>query len=45
MALTEKGAIALQHIKTYFPKGPFTAKDLSDACGEKIVAVDRFSMP
>ena len=38
MALTEKGAVALQYIKTYFPKGSFTAKDLSDACGEKIVA-------
>lgn len=38
MALTEKGTIALNHIKTYFPKGSFSAKDLSDACGEKIVA-------
>jgi hypothetical protein len=38
MALTEKGAIALNYIKTYFPKGSFSAKDLSDACGEKIVA-------
>ena len=38
MALTEKGAIALNHIKTHFPKGSFSAKDLSDACGEKIVA-------
>lgn len=38
MALTEKGMIAYQYIKTYFPKGSFTAKDLSDACGEKIVA-------
>ena len=38
MALTEKGTIALNFIKEYFPKGKFTAKDLSDACGEKIVA-------
>ena len=38
MALTEKGTIALNHIKTHFPKGSFSAKDLSDACGEKIVA-------
>ena len=38
MALTEKGTIALGYIKEYFPKGKFTAKDLSDACGEKIVA-------
>ena len=38
MALTEKGKSALGHIKTYFPTGAFTAKDLSDAAGEKIVA-------
>lgn len=38
MALTEKGASALGHIKSYFPTGAFSAKDLSDACGEKIVA-------
>lgn len=38
MALTEKGTIALGYIKEYFPKGKFTAKDLSNACGEKIVA-------
>ena len=38
MALTEKGKIALTYIKEYFPKGQFSAKDLSDACGEKIVA-------
>lgn len=38
MALTEKGYAALMQIKTYFPKGTFSAKDLSDACGEKIVA-------
>ena len=38
MALTEKGMVALNHIKTHFPRGAFSAKDLSDACGEKIVA-------
>ena len=38
MALTEKGCSALQHIKQHFPQGAFSAKDLSDACGEKIVA-------
>lgn len=38
MALTEKGMSALGHIKTHFPTGAFSAKDLSDACGEKIVA-------
>lgn len=38
MALTEKGYAAIMQIKTYFPTGQFNAKDLSDACGEKIVA-------
>ena len=38
MALTEKGLGALNQIKQHFPKGAFSAKDLSDACGEKIVA-------
>ena len=38
MALTEKGKNALLQIKKFFPKGQFTAKELSDACGEKIVA-------
>ena len=38
MALTEKGKSALMHVKTHFPKGVFTAKDLSDACGETIYA-------
>ena len=38
MALTEKGYAAIMQIKTYFPTGQFSAKDLSDACGEKIVA-------
>ena len=38
MALTEKGRYALSQIKQYFPKGQFSAKDLSDACGERIVA-------
>jgi len=38
MALTEKGKNAFLQIKKFFPKGQFTAKELSDACGEKIVA-------
>lgn len=38
MALTEKGMCALSHIKTHFPTGAFSAKDLSDAAGEKYVA-------
>ena len=38
MALTEKGQNALVHIKAHFPQGAFSAKDLTDACGEKIVA-------
>ena len=38
MALTEKGCNALQHIKQHFPTGAFSAKDLTEACGEKIVA-------
>lgn len=36
--LTEKGKFALAMIKEYFPKGQFTCKMLSDACGEKIAA-------
>ena len=38
MALTEKGTNALNHIKTHFPTGAFSAADLSEACGEKIFA-------
>ena len=38
MALTEKGCNALQHIKQHFPPGTFSAKELTEACGEKIVA-------
>ena len=38
MALTEKGRNAVNQIKIHFPTGPFSAKDLSAACGEKIVA-------
>ena len=38
MALTEKGTVALGYVKKYFPKGSFCAKDLSDACGERIAA-------
>lgn len=38
MALTDKGKNALNYVKQYFPRGAFSAKDLSDACGEKIFA-------
>ena len=38
MALTEKGLSALNKIKEFYPKGKFTAKELSDICGEKIFA-------
>ena len=38
MALTKKGMNALNHIKTHFPTGTFSASDLTAACGEKIVA-------
>ena len=38
MALTEKGLNALNQARKHFPKGSFSAKDLSEACGEKIVA-------
>ena len=38
MPLTEKGIFALQKIKEYYPSGIFSAKELSDACGEKIYA-------
>ena len=38
MALTEKGRIAINYIKEYYPTGKFTAKDLSAAAGENIVA-------
>ena len=38
MALTEKGLSALNHARKHFPKGSFSAKDLSEAAGEKIVA-------
>jgi hypothetical protein len=38
VALTDKGKNALNYIKQYFPTGAFSAKDLSDACGEKIFA-------
>ena len=37
MALTDKGRIALGYIKEYFPDNAFTAKELSDKCGVKIV--------
>lgn len=38
MALTEKGQYALTQIKQHFPTGLFSAKDLSEACGDKIAA-------
>lgn len=38
MALTEKGRNAVEKIIDNYPHGTFSAKDLSDACGEKIVA-------
>ena len=37
MALTDKGRIALGYIKEYFPDNAFTAKELTDKCGVKIV--------
>ena len=37
MALTEKGQIALGYIKEYFPDNAFTAKELTNKCGVKIV--------
>lgn len=36
--LTEKGKLALNYIKEFYPKGKFTAAELSAAAGEKIVA-------
>ena len=38
MALTEKGRNAVKKIIDNYPHGAVSAKDLSDACGEKIVA-------
>lgn len=38
MPLTPKGLNALNKIKEFYPHGKFTAKELSDICGEKIVA-------
>ena len=37
MALTEKGQMALGYINKYYPDEVFTAKELSDKCGVKIV--------
>ena len=37
MALTEKGQMALGYINKYYPNDTFTAKELSDKCGVKIV--------
>lgn len=36
--ISEKGKQTIGFINQYFPKGQFTAKDLSDACGEKVYA-------
>lgn len=36
--LTEKGKVAFDYARQFFPSGYFSAKDLSDKCGEKIVA-------
>lgn len=36
--ISEKGKLALAKIKEYFPKGQFSAKNLTDACGENIAA-------
>ena len=36
--ISEKGKQTIGFINQYFPKGQFTAKELSDACGEKIYA-------
>ena len=37
MALTEKGRMALDYINKYYPDETFTAKELTDKCGVKIV--------
>ena len=36
--ISEKGKIALHQIKEFFPKGRFSAADLSNACGIRFVA-------
>lgn len=38
MALTEKGQAVLNLIKEHYPSGSFSAKDLSDASGQKVYA-------
>ena len=38
MALTEKGQAVLSLIKEHYPSGSFSAKDLSDASGQKVYA-------
>ena len=38
MALTEKGQTVLSLIKEHYPSGSFSAKDLSDASGQKVYA-------
>ena len=44
MALTEKGLFALNMIQKYFATGTFSAKSLSDICGEKISAASLTSL-
>lgn len=38
MNLTEKGRVAFDYARKYFPEGWFSAADLSEKCGEKIAA-------
>lgn len=44
MALTEKGQFTLGMIQKYFTTGTFSAKSLSDICGEKISAASLTSL-
>lgn len=38
MNLTEKGRVAFDYARKYFPEGWFSAAELSEKCGEKIAA-------
>lgn len=44
MALSEKGRFTLDMIQKYFTVGTFSAKSLSDVCGEKISAASLTSL-
>ena len=44
MALSEKGRLTLDMIQKYFTVGTFSAKSLSDVCGEKISAASLTSL-